>query len=238
METFTLGLALEDFVPVILSSLGLFILARMANQFSRAAGRMAYLGWILVTLGGLFKASWKLIMALSDGQTDVVWMDLGLFLWMGPGFTFMAFAIWYAQRVMRGKKLPRNPWLAPTIIIALNSFGALAVALTMSPADRWRFVFLGLTTIANVTLAVLLIVQAARQHQYGVMVLFIFNIVIVFLLSGMARIPDQTISLQWTEQILNTLAQGAFAVAAWRLGAKALAHYSRTAVAYQMRGLT
>ncbi|MCO5186210.1 MAG: hypothetical protein M9965_20005 [Anaerolineae bacterium] len=237
MVTFTMGLALEDFVPVILSSLGLFILARMVDQFGRSAGRMAYLGWALITLGGLFKALWKLIMALSNGQTDVAWMDLGLFLWMGTGFTFMAFAVWHAQRIMRGKKAPKNPWLAPIIIVALNGFGAVVVALTMSPADRWRFVFLGLTTIANVALAVLLIVQAYRQHQYGVMGLFVLNIVIVFALSGMARIPDQTIPLQWMEQILNTLAQGAFAVAAWRLGAKAVTRYSRMVVAYQMRGL-
>jgi hypothetical protein len=29
--------------------------------------------------------------------------------------------------------------------------------------------------------------------------------------------PNQTIPLQWTEQLLNTFAQGAFAFAAWKL---------------------
>ena len=33
----------------------------------------------------------------------------------------------------------------------------------------------------------------------------------------MARIPDQTIALQWIEEIINVFAQGTFAVAAWQL---------------------
>ncbi|MBK9781825.1 MAG: hypothetical protein IPP55_17560 [Anaerolineales bacterium] len=47
--------------------------------------------------------------------------------------------------------------------------------------------------------------------------LFLANIVIVFVLSGLARIPEQSIPLQWTEQLLNTFGQGAFAYAAWKL---------------------
>jgi hypothetical protein len=64
---------------------------------------------------------------------------------------------------------------------------------------------------------VLLIQQARRLGLNGIALLFLANIVIVFILSGLARIPDQTIPLQWTEQILNTFAQGAFAYAAWKL---------------------
>ena len=40
METYTLGLALEDFLPVVLSSLGLYIVARMVDHFSRSADQI------------------------------------------------------------------------------------------------------------------------------------------------------------------------------------------------------
>jgi hypothetical protein len=63
-----------------------------------------------------------------------------------------------------------------------------------------------------------LLIQQARYHNLNRMAwLFLANIVIVFVLSGLARIPDQSIPLQWTEQLLNTFAQGAFAYAAWKL---------------------
>jgi hypothetical protein len=39
----------------------------------------------------------------------------------------------------------------------------------------------------------------------------------VFMLTGMARMPDQSIGLQWAQQISNTLSNLAFAVAAYLL---------------------
>ena len=72
-------------------------------------------------------------------------------------------------------------------------------------------------TIGNVTLSVLLIQQARRLGLTLAAILFLANIVIVFILSGLARIPEQTIALQWGEQILNTFSQGAFLYAAWQL---------------------
>lgn len=83
--------------------------------------------------------------------------------------------------------------------------------------NTWRFILLGFMTIGNVALVILLVQQARRQQLNLVEVLLAAHILIVFILSGMARIPDQTIPLQWLEQLLNTGAQGAFAYAVWRL---------------------
>jgi CoA:oxalate CoA-transferase len=51
MEEYTLALALEDFIPVIFSSLGLYFVSRMVAQVDARLGRMVVLGWILITIG-------------------------------------------------------------------------------------------------------------------------------------------------------------------------------------------
>ena len=220
METYTMGLALEDFLPVIMSSIGLWFIAQMLLRIDANLGRMAQIGWVLITIGGLFKSTWKLLMAATDSNVNVVFFDKGLFVWMGIGFVLMSYAISYSWRILQGRS-PRKGigriWLFPLVTIALHFGGALATGFPDPSISTWRFIFLGMLTIANVVVAVLLIRQARRQGQSLTAALFVVNIVIVFVLSGLARIPDQTIPLQWTEQLLNTVGQGAFMVAAWQL---------------------
>lgn len=208
---YTLSLALEDFVPVVLSSLGLFFIRRMVlARVGGLPGRVATLGWVLITVGGLSKSTWKLIMALTDGTRDVAVLDNALFVFLAPGFVCMAWAVWR----MRGGK---GGWGVPAGIIATFYVLALITVLTSPGARTWVFVLLGLTTLANLTLGILLIRQAWQKGQKGMGVLFVVNLVAIFILSGLARVEPQTIPLQWIEQSINTVSQGAFALAAWRV---------------------
>ena len=92
-ETYTVGLALFDFVPVVLSSIGLWVIAGLVGRTDPSKARMAKLGWALVSAGGICKASWKLVLGLTDGATDIRWLDNSLFLFMAAGFVFFAFAL-------------------------------------------------------------------------------------------------------------------------------------------------
>ena len=217
METYTLGLALEDFLPVIFSSAGFWLIATMLVRIDAQIGRMAQVGWLLVTIGGALKAIWKLIMALTNGATDIVFFDKSLFVWLSIGFILLSYAISYAWRILYDNNPRTRIWLWPAIVIALNFGGALATGFPDASISTWRFIYLGMMTIGNVVIAAMLIAQARRQGQMSVAVLFALNIIVVFALSGMARIPDQTIALQWTEQILNTIGQAAFLYAAYML---------------------
>ncbi|MCP5100237.1 MAG: hypothetical protein GY943_32190, partial [Chloroflexi bacterium] len=145
--TYTIGLALEDFVPVILSGIGLFIISQMATRINGRIGRMATIGWALVFIGGLLKAVWKLIIAFTNAQTNIVWMDKGMFLWMSIGFTLLAFAVWYIAQIMRGKSTPQRIWVAPGIIIALILFAIFATGFPDFAINTWRFILLGMMTI-------------------------------------------------------------------------------------------
>jgi hypothetical protein len=220
MTEYTLSLALEDYIPVIFSSIGLYFISRMVGRVDGRLGQMAMIGWALITMGGLLKATWKLTMALTAAQTDIVWMDKGMFVWMAAGFTLVAFAVWLMSEMMGGKR-PQRVWLGPGIALSLALAAILFTGFPDPAVNTWRFILLGIMTIGNVVLVVLLIQQARRLALNKAALLFLVNIVIVFILSGLARIPDQTIPLQWTEQLLNTFAQGAFAFAAWKLALSA-----------------
>jgi hypothetical protein len=217
METYTLSLALEDFIPVILSSIGLYLISRMVAHVDRGIGRMAFIGWLLITLGGFCKATWKLNMALSDGQSNLVWLDKGLFLWLAAGFTLMTFAVWFAARMMGGGARPSRIWFGPLLVFGLCLFAILSTGFPDPQINTWRFILLGVATIANVMLVILLIRQAWRLGLRVAAVMFALNIILVFTLNGMARMPDQTIPLQWLEQMTNTIAQAAFLLAAWQV---------------------
>jgi hypothetical protein len=217
MTEYTVALALEDYIPVIFSSLGLYFISRMVAQVDDRLGQMAAIGWILITIGGFLKATWKLTMALTSAQTDLVWLDKGMFIWMAAGFTLVAFAVWLMSEIRSGKNRPKRIWAGPLAVLILVLPAILFTGFPDTAVNTWRFILLGIMTIGNVVLVVLLIQQARRLGLNKVALLFLANIIIVFILSGLARIPDQTIPLQWTEQILNTFAQGAFAYAAWKL---------------------
>lgn len=217
LEGYTIVLALQDFMPVMLSAAGLFALAIMIGRAHPVSGRMAVLGATFVTVGGLSKAAWKLIMAASNEQIDITVMDDALFWLMGPGFTLMAYALSYALRVMRGAALKRaNVWLVPCGVVGL--FVAVAAAFLFVPGSRtWNAVMLGMTTLGSFVLGGLAIRAALKAVRPGIAALFAFNLVCILVLAGMARVPSQTVALQWFEQILNTFSNGAFLLASLRL---------------------
>ncbi|MCA9951863.1 MAG: hypothetical protein KDE48_19565 [Anaerolineales bacterium] len=209
---YTIAMGLEDFLPVIFSGIGLYFVVHMIGRFDKTSGRMAFWGAFLIILGGVFKASWKLNIA-ATGQ-DIVWMADSLFLLLGPGFTLLSWALFSAQLIMAGKDIPRMMWLRPLLVIALFVVGAAAAS--TQGGRTWIYIMLTLTTFANLAVVVLLIKQSNQQGVKTAAGLFLFNIIAVFALSGMARMP-QTVSFQWIEQGLQTLSQGAFAIAAYQL---------------------
>lgn len=222
MELYSVPLALEDFLPVIFSALGLYLLAGMITKMNVDCKNMAYLGFILVALGGLSKATWKLIYALSEGQTNIVMMDNALFFFLSTGFIFVSFALIYAQRNLSGKSSPNNVWLVPGVLAIITLITAFGISITMHDPERegrqmWFFILLGMTTIFNFLTLGLAINQSRQQKQWLALGLFVVNLSAVIILQGLARAAEQTESLQWIEQITNTIAQVGFAYAVWLL---------------------
>jgi hypothetical protein len=215
MDTYTLPLALQDFMPVLLSSVGMYLLVQRVRNFDRDAGRLALLGFALIAAGGFFKATWKLEMATFG--TDIAVLNNSLFMLLAPGFTCMAWAMANVSRILNGQPKHESVWRVPMIVIVVFSALSTLAAIAAPQGRSWAMVLLMLTTVGNVSLSVLLIRQSLREGMRSTALLFAFNLLVVFMMTGMARIPDQTIPLQWTAQITNTLSQAAFAYGAWKL---------------------
>jgi hypothetical protein len=206
---YSLAIALEDFIPVVLSALGFVWLARRLAERAPAVGPLAGTGAALIVLGGFSKALWKLIIAATGA--DVSWLANSLFPLMAPGFLCLAWALWRGLRA--GKTSAASVWLAPLAGSALALSAAAFIAFTKG-GRGWVMILLAVTTLGNLLLSLQLIADSWRRGLLPAALLFAYNLATIFLQARMARM-EQTIALQWIEQLNNTLSWAAFAAAVW-----------------------
>jgi hypothetical protein len=206
-DDINLGLAIEDYLPVALFAIGLFFVASFISNRNSQAGKLAFIGGVLVTFGGLFKASWKLIQGF--GGSDIPFLNNSLFVLLSSGFICVAWAMWKS----RNDKSSGSLWSIPIGLIAI----LLAIAGYIgffTESRAWFFILLGATTLANLALLFQLMFYAFRAKLWLAIGLFIVNLVVIFALTKSA---DQTVTMQWIKQIITTISQGSFAVASWVL---------------------
>jgi hypothetical protein len=207
-DDINLPLAIEDYVPVFIFAVGLLFVAKIVSATNQTAGKLAFSGGILVTLGGVSKASWKMIQAMSGA--DIPWLNNGLFVLMSAGFVCLAWA--YLKKHTQNSSFA-NINLLPLLLILI--FWSISFYLgTVSESRAWFFMLLGLTTVANLALLFQLIYTAYQKKIWVCIILFVINLICIFLL---ARFSDQTVTFQWIKQLINTLSQLAFAFASYYL---------------------
>ncbi|MBN2886721.1 MAG: hypothetical protein JXM75_08455 [Chromatiaceae bacterium] len=213
MQDFTLALALYDFVPVLLTAIGLWWLVRYVADHLPAALGMAALGALLILLGGLAKALWKLLAATLG--LKLPWLSEALFPLMAPGFVLLAVALWSATQPARLSQ--RGRWL---LALGVLLAAGLAVGLRQWVLEIPRGWFLPLLTLASLgSLGVnlLLIAAAVRLRRWEVVVLLALNLAMVFALQPMARAGALTLRQQWIEQSLTAFGGLCFALGIWWL---------------------
>ncbi|MEU8900313.1 hypothetical protein [Nocardia sp. NPDC048505] len=199
---YPVSLALEDFVPVLLTTGGVLLLRRIVPRTAALYGAAALIGG-----GGFAKATAKLVAAL--GGPDLVWLREALFPLLSMGFGGLCVLV-------AGAHLGRIPrwlrYLVPSLLVAC-ALGALAA--------RDAIPMLVSTTVFATLTGGYLIAMARARGDAVAAGLFGTQLLGFFVLGPLAARPDQTVALQWVEQLSNTAAQAAFAVAAWRLSAAA-----------------
>jgi hypothetical protein len=212
----SLVLALEDFVPVILTAIGLRFVVRMVGLADRAAGRWAALGATLIVAGGLSRATWKTILAI--GGPDIAALFVALYALLAIGYLLLAMAIWHARQLANDPPsgVVRIPVWAPAGV-ALLVLLPLTMALVPTGGRGLPVLWLLAATIGSVSTSVLLARWARGAGRPGIGWLFIASILVTLGLNGLARVGDQSEALQWVEQLLNTLNQAFFLAAAMRL---------------------
>lgn len=210
----TLALALEDFVPVLLTLLALSLLCRITHQMHRSCGYIALLGLLLVVAGGLLKATSKIFWVIA-GQ-PIAWMEASLFLLMAPGFACLVWAIWSGQKSFFGAAQPRFVWQVPLLLLLFTGFGTVYT----NGSNQGRTWFLVLLTLVVVMSSLMLILLSRHAWSYqlrGIAFLFLLYLLLTLVLNGLARTPSPTTSMEWVKQLLNTAAAAILAFASWRL---------------------
>lgn len=211
---YTVSLALVDYLPVIFTAVGFYFLYKMVTHVDLAQGKVFLVGAVLTVIGGFIKATWKLIIAASGN--DIRWMDDGMFAWMAVGYTLIFWSIWQTVRVLRGKNA-FQALIVPTFIGVLSLVGAYYLYISMPESRAWKFTLLGVMSLASVLTSILLIVFAFRQKLTLAGALFIVNLIIIFVMNGLARMPEQTIALQWIEESVNSVSWFCFAIASKKI---------------------
>lgn len=222
MEEITIPLALQDYMTVIFSAIGLAILTRMVYHLDRSLGQMALIGTLLIVLGGALKATGKLIIA--SGGPDVALFNQGLFPLVAPGFALFAWALYHIRRALRDQPPLRRPWLAPIAAIVLFGAGAIALAAIGGP---WKVPLILLATIGNIGMLVMLTLAAWKRRMWFTGSLFVITMIVVLVMSQLANVKDVSIGMIWFEQITQTVAQALFALGAWHYSQRIEADYRR-----------
>ena len=211
----TVPLALQDFMPGIATAIGCWFLARFVRSVAPSFYPVAIAGGVSVTCGGLAKATWKLIRAL-DGP-DLKWLDASLFPFLAWGFALLAWALIHVDYIETGSPPPsRGRWPVPLGIAASMSAVALVLSAATDWSRAWVIPMIGLMTLGDLSVIVMGVKAARRRDLTHAAVLLVVNIASVLLLTRLASV-DQTRTLQWIEQIGNTIGNAAFAVAWWMI---------------------
>jgi len=213
---YTLSLALVDFLPVAFTAIGLYFIFRMVKHINATQGNVALLGVFLTIAGGFFKAVWKTFMASSGGAIDIDWMENGLFVWMAPGYTLLLWSVWQTVRSVQGKRT-FNTWIPPIIFIVLMFAGSSYLFASNPASPAWERVLLSVMVLATVITGILLIAFGFRQKLPLAGWLFIVNLIGIFLLNGLARMDEQTITLQWMEESINAISWFCFLIASQKV---------------------
>jgi len=215
MYQYSLALALTDYIPIIFSGVGIWFTAKAIAQHNPSIATLMRWATLFLVLGGFCKASWKLLIATAD--LNLMWLNNALFIFMAPGFTFIAFAMWAARRQLAGRPLRATAWRCPASATVLFGLLALAAVIMMPGAKVWFFILLLQLTVANILFTWHATRYSLTFSNKLAAALFVLNIIGVFAMSGLARVGDSSEAFQWLAQLTNTATQGSLALAGWLL---------------------
>ena len=189
-DTYPLVLALYDFVPVAFFLIGAIFLVRISIRMCGIrCGRLAIAGSLLIFIGGLLKAIWKLLYTIGVGNFQL--LSESQFPLVAPGFLLLLFVVIMMARNEREVR-------------ATHTHSMLLMA-------TWKIPFLIVMTLTSMGVQGILTYVSFQRNAKLAAVGFI----IAFLgLVGMGALApgEQTLAKQWIEQSVNSIGQLGFMV--------------------------
>ncbi|MCD9198616.1 hypothetical protein [Aeromicrobium wangtongii] len=197
-EEYTVALALEDFVPVMLAGVALMITAQATGRRVPRVFPIALIGAIVVTTGGLAKATWKILVASGCHEYPI--LEQLLFPCLAFGFSALVWALLSAKR---GSELTGWPFAVFPVAAAI---GALWMG------HMWPLLIAA--AVSATALGVTAAVIAFKAGRRVIGALFVVYVLGTNILPSLAARPEQSVQIQWAEQLTNTAVQLCFLLGA------------------------
>ena len=203
-QDYSVVMGLVDLLPVILFTLsGCIIIKVMFNELRKPFAVMICSGVTLSLTAGLFKAIWKILIALNVCDFypfNVMFMptqSLG-FILMGVGLLSLLFK---KKEVQNGEKL--NILALPVVFVILTEVPATK--------ENGNLVFIALLIIGAAMIATSLSYLAIKNKNWICLVLFIVDFVGLIIMGAMKPLSSKmglnVTQANWVEQAVNTVAQ-------------------------------
>ncbi len=192
MNDITVPMAIVDFIPVALFFAAAVILQRdLYNKIDKGPFALLSAGSILVLLGGIYKAAWKILYAL--GACDFQALNAAFFPLQGPGFLLVFLAlIGLLTRLHRRKQ-----------DTALLSAAALPAVYDSN------LVFIVCQTIGCGGMQWVLFALSLRMKKTWAAVLFVVSFVFMLGMGYLGAKFDDTSAMHWLAQGTNVISQSA-----------------------------
>ena len=210
-EDYSIVMGLMDLFPVILFTLaGCIIIKVMFNELRKPFAVMLCSGVTLSITAGLFKAIWKILLALNVCDFypfNVMFMPtqaLG-FVLMGVGLLSLLFQ----KKEKNGVKA--SVFTLPIVLAALAG--------TPATKEDGSIVFIALLVIGAAMIATSLSYVAVKNKNWLCLALFIVNFVGLVVMGAMKPLSTKmgldVTAANWIEQSINTVAQVAILLGAY-----------------------
>ena len=223
-QDYSVIMGLVDLLPVILFTLsGCIIIKVMFNELRKPFAVMICSGVTLSITAGLFKALWKILLALNVCDFypfNVMFMptqSLG-FILMGVGLISLLFK---KKEEKSGDKV--NVATLPVILATL--------AATPAVKEDGGIVFIAFLVIGAAMIATSLSYLAVKNKNWICLILFIVNFVGLIIMGAMKPLSSKmgldVTAANWVEQSVNTVAQAALLLGAYVMNKKGFFAYKQ-----------
>ena len=186
----TVGLALFDYIPVILFAFsGILLMRDLYNKLSKGAFALMAAGVIMVLAAGIYKATWKLFYTL--GVADLYLLNDAFLPIQAAGFLLLGIGLFAGSFFPQGKG---------------KAFAVAPVAAV--PQERGAMVFIIFMVMGYLGFCGSMTRTAARMKKWGSAVLYVLSFI---LLMGMGYLGSREFgnnaTMNWLEEGINIAAQ-------------------------------
>ena len=214
-EDYSLIMGIVDLVPVVLFALaGCILIKELFNHLKKPFAVMLCSGVTLSLTAGVFKATWKILLALNVCDFypfDVMFMptqSLG-FVLMGIGLLSLLF-----EKKQKGRAV--NVTALPLLLLSIFA--------TPVRQENGTIAFIVLLVVGELMIATSLSYLAMKNKNWLCLVLFIVSCIALIVMGAMKPLSEKlsmsVTTANWVEEGINIVAQSTLLIGAYLLSKK------------------